>query len=48
MIVQHEIRRAVRVGATEHPTDEWITKQVREATLFDEKPRYLICDNDRK
>jgi putative transposase len=25
-----------------------VTQQLREATPFDEKPKYLICDNDKK
>jgi hypothetical protein len=33
---------------TEHPTDKWITQQLRDATPFEEKPKYLICDNDKK
>jgi hypothetical protein len=48
VIVQHESRRMVHVGVTDHPTDEWITQQVRDATSFEEKPKYLICDNDKK
>jgi hypothetical protein len=48
VIVHHESRRVVHVGITDHPTDEWITQQVRDATLFEEKPKFLICDNDRK
>jgi putative transposase len=48
VIVHHESRRVVHVGVTDHPTDEWITQQVRDATPFEDKPKYLICDNDKK
>ncbi len=41
-------RRAVHVGATRHPTDAWVAQQLREATPFGHRPRYLIRDNDRK
>ena len=48
VIVHHESRRVVHVGITDHPTDEWITQQVREATPFEDKPKFLICDNDKR
>jgi putative transposase len=48
VIVHHESRRVVRCGVTEHPTDEWMAQQLCEATPFAEKPKYLICDNDKK
>ena len=34
------------MGATRHPTDAWVAQQLREATPFDQRPRYLIRDND--
>jgi len=41
-------RRVVHVGVTRHPTDAWVTQQLREATPFGEAPRFLIRDNDGK
>ncbi|MDP9372010.1 MAG: integrase core domain-containing protein [Chloroflexota bacterium] len=41
-------RRVVHVGVTRHPTDAWAAQQLREATPFDERPRYLLRDNDAK
>jgi transposase InsO family protein len=41
-------RRVVHVGVTRHPTDQWVAQQLREATPFDERPRFLIRDNDAK
>jgi len=41
-------RRVVHVGVTRHPTDAWVAQQLREATPYDERPRFLIRDNDRK
>ena len=41
-------RRVVHVGVTRHPTDAWGAQQLREATPYDERPRFLIRDNDAK
>ena len=38
----------MHVGVTRHPTDAWVAQQLREATGFGERPRYLIRDNDSK
>ena len=47
-LVEHRSRRVVHVGLTRHPTDAWVTQQLREATPFGEAPRFLIRDNDAK
>ena len=47
-IVELASRRIVHVGVTRHPTDEWVAQQLREATPFDQRPRYLLRDNDGK
>ncbi len=46
VIVHHASRRVLHLGVTEHPTDERITQQLRDATLLEAKPKYLIFDND--
>jgi putative transposase len=48
IIMEHSSRRIVHFGVTRHPTDEWTAQQLREATPNDQKPKYLIRDNDRK
>jgi hypothetical protein len=48
VIGQHESRRVVPFGVTEHPTDEGITKQSRDATPFEEKPQDLLHANIKK
>ncbi|HEY8599603.1 MAG TPA: integrase core domain-containing protein, partial [Thermomicrobiales bacterium] len=41
-------RRIVHVGVTRHPTDAWVAQQLREATPFGQRPRFLIRDHDAK
>jgi len=41
-------RRVVHVGVTRHPTDAWVAQQLREATPYGERPRFLVRDNDCK
>jgi len=47
-IIELATRRVVHVGATRHPTDAWVAQQLREATPFEQRPKYLIRDNDAK
>src|SRR3954447_1085086 len=47
-VIELSTRRVVHVGATRHPTDAWIAQQLRDAIPVDQRPRYLIRDNDRK
>lgn len=48
VIVELGSRRVVHLGVTRHPTDAWVAQQLREATPFQQGPKYLIRDNDRK
>jgi putative transposase len=48
VIVELSSRRIVHMGVTRHPTDEWTAQQLKEATPFEQRPKYLIRDNDRK
>ena len=41
-------RRVIHVGITRSPSDAWVAQQLREATPYEQAPKYLICDNDRK
>jgi hypothetical protein len=47
-IVELSSRRAVRVGVTRQPNDAWVAQQLREATPFGQRPKYLIRDHDSK
>ena len=41
-------RRVVHVGVTRHPTDEWVTQQLRESTPYGQWSCFLLRDNDCK
>jgi putative transposase len=47
-IVELGSRRVVHVGVARQPTDDWVAQQLREATPFGTRPRFLIRDNDSK
>ncbi|MFI5274047.1 MAG: integrase core domain-containing protein [Ktedonobacterales bacterium] len=48
VLLELATRRVVHVNVTRHPTDAWVAQQLREATPFDQRPKYLIRDNDAK
>jgi putative transposase len=47
-IIELGSRRVVHFAVTRSPSDSWVAQQLREATPFDLKPRFLIRDNDSK
>ena len=47
LILRHDRRRLMWLGATAHPTAEWIAQQLVEACGWDQAPRYLVRDRDR-
>lgn len=46
VIMEVGSRRIVHVNVTSNPTLPWVKQQLREATAWDETPRFLIHDND--
>jgi transposase InsO family protein len=47
IIVRLARRDLVWINVTPHPTADWIARQITEAFLWNELPRYLIRDRDR-
>ena len=48
VIIELGSRRVVHVGITRHPNDVWVSRQVLAAGNWDDQPKYLVTDNDRK
>jgi putative transposase len=48
VIIELGSRRIIHFAVTRHPTDAWVAQQLREATPYDQKPRFLIRDRDGK
>jgi hypothetical protein len=46
VILRHERRRLISLSVTEHPTADWITRQLTDAFPWDEAPDYMIRDRD--
>ncbi len=47
-IIELQSRRVIHVGVTRYPTDAWTAQQLREATAWGQRPKYLLRDNDSK
>lgn len=47
VFIAHGRRRIVHLNVTQHPTAQWICRQLFEATPWGIQPRYLIRDHDR-
>jgi len=48
VVMELKTRRIVHTGVTQFPTDEWTSQQLREATPWKQRPKYLIRDRDKK
>jgi transposase InsO family protein len=47
VMLTHSRRRLAYFNVTEHPTAEWTARQLLEACVHEEAPRYLIRDRDQ-
>lgn len=46
VVLEHQRRKVLRFGVTEHPTAEWAAQQVVEAFAERDDKRYLVRDRD--
>ncbi len=46
VIMEVGSRRIVHANVTRNPTLAWVKQQIREATAWDQTPRFLVHDND--
>ncbi len=47
-IIELHSRRVIHFNITCHPTQFWVAQQLRKATPDDQRPKYIIRDNDCK
>jgi putative transposase len=47
-IIELQSRKVIHVNVTRSPTDPWVAQQLREATPYGQRPKYLLRDNDSK
>ena len=48
VILRHQRRRLITLSVTDHPTAEWIARQITEAFPWGEAPTHLIRDRDAR
>lgn len=48
VFMELQTRKIVHTAVTTNPNDEWTAQQLKEATPWDNRPKYLIRDNDNK
>lgn len=48
VLIELGSRRVIHVGITRHPNDIWVSRQLSAACDWDNQPKYLVLDNDRK
>ncbi len=48
VVIELKSRCVIHVGVTRSPTDPWVAQHLREATPYEQAPKYLIRDNDSK
>jgi transposase InsO family protein len=46
IILRHGRRQLLSIDVTNHPTAEWIARQITDAFAWDSAPRYLVRDRD--
>src|SRR6266436_6000812 len=46
VILRHERRRLISLSVTDHPTAQWIARQITDAFPWDDAPDYMIRDRD--
>jgi hypothetical protein len=47
LILRHDRRRILWIGATAHPTTDSIARKLVEACGWEQAPRYIVRDRDR-
>jgi transposase InsO family protein len=46
IVLGHDRRKVIHFDVTEHPTQDWLARQMTEAFPWDTAPRYLLRDRD--